>query len=394
MRSGGHSPAGHGVSDGGIVVDLAGLHRLQIDPQRRVAWAETGLTAAQYTTAAGDHGLATGFGDTGSVGIGGITLSGGIGFLARKHGLTIDSLLAADVVTADGEVVRTDAERHPDLFWAIRGGGGNFGVVTRLQLRLHPVDTVLGGMLILPATADVIARFLEEADAAPEALSTIANVMTAPPLPFLPAEQHGRPVVMALLAYSGAVDVGERVIGRFRRLATPIADLVRPMPYAEIFGPEQEDYRPVAVARTMFVDDVDHAAAQAIIDGLEASSAQMSVTQLRVLGGALARVPPEATAFGHRASRILVNVAAVYGQPDERLRHEAWVAGLAAQLLDGDTGAYAGFLGEEGQERVRAAYPGRTWDRLRAVKRRYDPTNLFRLNQNIPPAAELAAKAA
>ena len=394
VRSGGHSPAGHGVSDGGIVVDLAGLHRLQIDPQRRVAWAETGLTAAQYTTAAGDHGLATGFGDTGSVGIGGITLSGGIGFLARKHGLTIDSLLAADVVTADGEVLRTDAERHPDLFWAIRGGGGNFGVVTRLQLRLHPVDTVLGGMLILPATADVIARFLEEADAAPEALSTIANVMTAPPLPFLPAEQHGRPVVMALLAYSGAVDVGERVIGRFRRLATPIADLVRPMPYAEIFGPEQEDYRPVAVARTMFVDDVDHAAAQAIIDGLEASSAQMSVTQLRVLGGALARVPPEATAFGHRASRILVNVAAVYGQPDERLRHEAWVAGLAAQLLDGDTGAYAGFLGEEGQERVRAAYPGRTWDRLRAVKRRYDPTNLFRLNQNIPPAAELAAKAA
>jgi hypothetical protein len=218
--------------------------------------------------------------------------------------------------------------------------------------------------------------------------------MTAPPLPFLPAEQHGRPVVMALLAYSGAVDVGERVIGRFRRLATPIADLVRPVPYAEIFGPEQEDYHPVAVARTMFVDDVDHAAAQAVIDGLEASSAQMSVTQLRVLGGALARVAPEATAFAHRASRILVNVVAVYDQPDERLRHEAWVAGLAAQLHDGDTGAYAGFLGEEGQERVRAAYPGRTWDRLRAVKRRYDPTNLFRLNQNIPPAAELAAKAA
>jgi FAD/FMN-containing dehydrogenase len=394
VRGGGHSPAGHGVSDGGIVLDLAGLRRLQIDPARRVAWAETGLTAGEYTAAAGKHGLATGFGDTRSVGIGGITLSGGIGFLARKHGLTVDSLLSADVVTADGEHVRTDARRHPDLFWAIRGGGGNFGVVTRLQLRLHPVPAVLGGMLILPATADVITRFLEEADAAPEALSTIANVMTAPPLPFLPAEAHGRPVVMAQLAYSGAVDVGERVIGRFRRLATPLADLVRPMPYAEIFGPEPEDYHPVAVARTMFVDDVDRDDAQAIVDALEASSAQMSVTQLRVLGGALARVPVEATAFAHRTSRIFVNVAGVYDRSDERLEHEAWVAGLAARLHDGDTGAYAGFLADEGQDRVRAAYPGATWDRLRAIKRRYDPTNLFRLNQNIPPAAEPAAQAA
>jgi FAD/FMN-containing dehydrogenase len=199
---------------------------------------------------------------------------------------------------------------------------------------------------------------------------------------------------MAQLAYSGAVDVGERVIGRFRRLATPLADLVRPMPYAEIFGPEPEDYHPVAVARTMFVDDVDRDDAQAIVDALEASSAQMSVTQLRVLGGALARVPVEATAFAHRTSRIFVNVAGVYDRSDERLEHEAWVAGLAARLHDGDTGAYAGFLADEGQDRVRAAYPGATWDRLRAIKRRYDPTNLFRLNQNIPPAAEPAAQAA
>jgi FAD/FMN-containing dehydrogenase len=166
------------------------------------------------------------------------------------------------------------------------------------------------------------------------------------------------------------------------------------MPYAEIFGPEPEDYHPVAVARTMFVDDVDRDDAQAIVDALEASSAQTSVTQLRVLGGALARVPVEATAFAHRTSRIFVNVVGVYDRPDERLEHEAWVAGLAARLHDGDTGAYAGFLADEGQDRVRAAYPGATWDRLRAIKRRYDPTNLFRLNQNIPPAAEAAAQAA
>ncbi len=171
--------------------------RWRSTPSGRTAWAETGLTAGEYTTAAGAHGLATGFGDTGSVGIGGITLGGGVGYLVRKYGLTIDNLLAADVVTADGELLRVDAETHPDLFWAIRGGGGNFGVATRFQFRLHEVDTVVGGMLILPATPDVIASFIAEAEAAPEELSTIANVMPAPPMPFVPAEHHGRLVIMA-----------------------------------------------------------------------------------------------------------------------------------------------------------------------------------------------------
>ena len=394
VRSGGHSPAGHSVSEGGIVLDLSAMRGLQLDAERRVAWAETGLTAGAYTEAAGEHGLATGFGDTGSVGIGGITLAGGAGFLARKHGLTIDHLLAADVVTAAGEVVRADAEHHPDLFWAIRGGGGNFGVVTRLHLRLHPVATVVGGTLILPATPDVITGFLQEADAAPDELSTIANVMTAPPLPFLPAELHGRPIVMALLAYAGDVDQGERVIARFRALATPLADQVRPLRYAELIEPVPEGYRPVAVTRTMFARSVGRDTAQAIIDRVGASSAQMAVTQLRVLGGAVARVPSEATAYAHRQSRIMVNVAAIYGGPGERPQHEAWVADVARELDDGDPAAYVGFLAGDGEERIRAAYPGATYDRLAAVKARYDPDNVFRLNQNVAPAAEPAADAA
>ena len=197
VRGGGHSPAGHGVSEGGIVLDLSALRALEIDAERRTAWAETGLTAGEYTTAAGEHGLATGFGDAGTVGLGGITLAGGIGFLARKHGMTIDDLLAAEIVTADGELLRVDADHHPDLFWAIRGGGGNFGVATRLQFRLHEVGTIVGGMLFLPATPEVIAAFVAEAEAAPEELTTIANVMPAPPLPFLAPEHHGRLVVMA-----------------------------------------------------------------------------------------------------------------------------------------------------------------------------------------------------
>ena len=388
VRSGGHSVAGHSVSEGGIVLDLSEMKGLEIDVERRTTWAETGLTAGEYTAATGAHGLATGFGDTGSVGIGGITLGGGVGYLVRKHGLTIDDLLAAEVVSADGELLRVDAERHPDLFWAIRGGGGNFGVATRFQFRLHEVDTIVGGMLVLPATPDVVHSFVAEADAAPEELSTIANVMTAPPMPFLPAEVHGQLVVMAMLVYAGEVDEGERAIAPFRALATPIADMVKPMRYPEIYPPEEGDYHPVASGRTMFLDAIDGPVAQTFVDHLQASSAQMAVAQIRVLGGAMARVPAEATAFAHRSSRIMVNVAALYERPDEAAVHEDWVTDFAAALRQGDGGAYVSFLGDEGEGRVREAYPGSTWERLAAIKGRYDPTNLFRLNQNIPPATE------
>ena len=386
VRSGGHSGAGHGVSDGGLVLDLADMRALEIDVEGRTAWAETGLTAGEYTAAAGAHGLATGFGDAGSVGIGGITLGGGVGFLVRKHGLTIDNLLAADVVTADGELVRADAENHPDLFWAIRGGGGNFGVATRFMFRLHEVGTIVGGPLFLPATPDVIAGFMAAAQAAPEELSAIVNVMPAPPLPFLPAEHHGRLVVMALMAYAGPVEDGERALAPFRDLATPIADMVGPMPYPELYPPEDEDYHPIAGIRTMFLNGIDLQAAGSIVEGLEAGTAPMRVTQLRVLGGAMARVPADATAFAHRGSPIMASVVAIYERPDERSLHEGWIAGLAAELRQEDNGAYVGFLGDEGEERVRAAYPGRTWDRLASIKARYDADNLFRLNQNVPPA--------
>jgi FAD/FMN-containing dehydrogenase len=386
VRSGGHSGAGHGVSEGGIVLDLAQMRALEIDADSRTAWAETGLTAGEYTTAAAAHGLATGFGDTGSVGIGGITVSGGVGYLVRKHGLTIDDLLAADVVTADGELVRADADSHPELFWALRGGGGNFGVATRFRFRLHELGTVVGGMLLLPATPDVIAGFVAAADNAPEELSTIANVMPAPPLPFVPAEHHGQLVVMATLAYAGDSEAGERAIAPFRALAEPLADMVRPMPYPEIFPPEPEDFRPIATARTLFADSVDRDAAETILEHIRAATAPMAAAQLRVLGGAMARVPADATAFAHRQSRIMVNVAAMGMQPDEVALHEGWVANLAGALQQDDAGAYVGFLADEGEKRIRAAYPGATWDRLAAVKATYDPTNLFRLNQNVPPA--------
>jgi FAD/FMN-containing dehydrogenase len=387
VRSGAHSNAGHSVCDGGIVLDLADIRALDIDVDGRTAWAEPGLTTGEYTTATGAHGLATGFGDSGSVGIGGITLGGGVGFLVRKHGLTIDDLLAAEVVTADGGLLRVDAESHPDLFWAIRGGGGNFGVATRLRFRLHEVGTIVGGMLFLPATPDVIASFVAEAEAAPEGLSTIANVMPAPPMPFVPDEHHGQLVIMALMVFAGPTEAGERAVAPFRALATPIVDMIRAMPYPEMYLPDEEGYHPIAVGRTMFVDSLDRGTAETIVDHLRASTAQMAVTQIRVLGGAMARVPDAATAFAHRKRRIMVNVAALYERPDEAAEHEAWVVDLHDVLRrGGDTGAYVNFLSDEGEERVREAYPGPTWDRLAAIKRRYDPNNLFRLNQNVPPS--------
>lgn len=385
VRSGGHSTAGHSTTDGGIVLDLSLLKAMDIDISSKTAWAQTGLTADEYTKKASAYGLVTGFGDTGSVGIGGITLGGGIGYLVRKYGLTIDDVLAADIVTANGETLYTDPQMHPDLFWAIRGGGGNFGVVTRFRYRLHELKAVLGGMLILPATPDTIASFISEAEAAPDDLSTIANIMTAPPLPFIPSLYHGKPVIMATLTFAGDIASGERVIAPFRNIAPPLTDIIRPMSYAEVYPEDQKGYHPITASYTMFLDSVSPVSAGTIIDYISRSKASMAVIQLRVLGGAMARIPPDATAFAHRKSRIMANIAAVYERPDDHDVHETWVAAFADAIRQTDTGAYVNFLGSEGQARIHAAYPNTTWERLQTIKTRYDPTNLFRLNQNILP---------
>ena len=263
---------------------------------------------------------------------------------------------------------------------------GKFGVATRFQFRLHEVDQIVGGMLILPATPDMVHGFVELAAAVPEELSTIANVMKAPPMPFLPEELHGQVILFGLLVYTGDAETGESVVAPFRELATPLLDKVEPGHYAGIYEEEEEGPPPgVFAVRNLFVDGIDRAAAETIIEQVNASTAAMAVTQIRVLGGAISRVPEEATAFAHRQRPIMLNVASMFQQPDEAEAHESWVDRLATAL--GDNGeAYVNFIGEEGQEGVRQAYPGQTWDRLLNVKHRYDPTNLFRLNQNIPPA--------
>ncbi|HET7030096.1 MAG TPA: FAD-binding oxidoreductase [Candidatus Limnocylindrales bacterium] len=390
IRGGGHSGAGHGTSDGGIVLDLERLDGIDLDVAGRAVWAGTGLTAGEVGAAVTEHGLVIGFGDTASVGIGGLTSGGGIGYLVRKFGMTIDNVLAAEVVTADGRVRIVDAEHEPDLFWAVRGGAGNVAVATRFQYRLHELPELVGGMLILPATAETIAGFLAAAERAPDELSTIANVMPLPPMPFVPAEHHGELVILATLAYAGGPDAAGPILAPFRALATPLADMVRPIEYKDLFPPEDPDYHPIAAARTMFLDHVDRNVAARIVDTLmehnRTSNAQMVVTQLRALGGAMARVPVDATAFAHRHSRIMVSLAALVPSKDDLPAHTAWVEAYADALRQGDHGRYVNFLMDEGPEAVAAAFPAETGRRLAEIKGRYDPTNVFRRNQNVAPA--------
>ena len=385
VRSGGHGAAGFASYDDGVVIDVRGLRSIDIDVAGRTAWAGAGLTAAEYTTAAVAHGLTTGFGDTGSVGISGITLGGGVGYLSRKHGLTVDSLLGVELVTADGQVLMVDADHHPDLFWAVRGGGGNLGVVTRLHFRLHDVSEFTGGMLLLPATPDTVAGFISLAEAAPESLSTILNVMPCPPMPFIAPEHHGRLVLLAMMAWTGPADEGARVLAPFRELAEPLADMVSTQPYTGMYPPDDSGYRPSAVQRTLFLDQVDRDIATLMLERLADSDAPMRAVQLRVLGGAIARVPDDATAYAHRSSRIMTVVVSFHG-PDDLAKRERWVTSLVDALRQGDDGAYVNFLMDQGPEAVRAAYPGDTYARLAAVKATWDPTNLFHGNQNIQPA--------
>jgi FAD/FMN-containing dehydrogenase len=387
VRSGGHSLAGHSTSQGGIVLDLSAMKGLLIDPDRKLAWAQAGLTAGEITAAAAEHGLAVPFGDTASVGIGGLTTGGGIGFLTRKFGMTIDNVVAAEVVTADGQVLTVDEERHPDLFWAIRGGGGNVGVVTRFVYRLVEVGLVVGGGLALPASPEVIVGLVAAAKAAPDELTLISYVMHAPPAPFIPADRVGELVVMVLGVYAGDLEAGQAAWAPIRALAEPVADLVGPMPYPAIYQFTAEGQnRGGASIRSWFTDDLDLDDARTMIQFMDRAASPAVMTQIRVLGGAMARVDADATAFSQRDAHVLVAAMSMFEVGGDPAPNDAWTAAFYAAFLRKAIGVYSNFLGAEGDERIRSAFPNGAYESLAAVKRRYDPTNVFRLNQNIRPA--------
>jgi FAD/FMN-containing dehydrogenase len=389
VRSGGHSVAHHSMIDDAIVVDLSQMKRVLVDPATCTARVQGGATSGDIAGPAHEHDLALSTGDTESVGIGGLTTGGGIGFMVRKYGLAIDNLLSAEVVTAAGEIIVADEKTHADLFWAIRGGGGNVGIVTEFTFRLAPAGQVLGGLLALPATPATIRGYLDAAVAAPDDLTTIANLMPAPPLPFVPREFVGKPVLAVLVTWTGDLEAGQRALAPLRALAEPVVDLVGPMPYPAMYALTEQQAGPHGAAvRMMFADELSDATIDAALHAIETTDSPFSVVQLRGLGGAMARVDPAATAFAHRERRYFVAILRAWFDPAEDASgHEAWAESLWRAIRRDGNGVYVNFLGEEGEGRIHEAYPGGTYERLAEVKRLYDPENLFRHNQNVAPKA-------
>ncbi len=373
VRGGGHSYAGRSLVDGGLVLDLSGLDSVLVDPDARTARAGGGVTAGRYTTVAAEHGLATGFGDTGSVGVAGLTLGGGIGFLSRRFGMTIDDLLGAEVVTADGRVLTVDDEHELDLFWALRGGGGGFGVATELRFRLREVPSITHGLLFFEPDAGLLAALLARLGDAPDELSSTANVMVTPPLPMFPPELHGRPVIMAMLVHAGDPAEGERLVGAVRDMAPTILERVVQAPYTAVLAPFAFKGFGVVTA-TGFSDEFGPDRAARVVDAV--TSGRQVVVNLRPMGGAIARVPADATAFAHRDRRLMVVVSSL--APDQATADLAVPAvdELNAALSDGPSG-YVNFL-RALPDAAERAYPAATRQRLAAVKAAYDPGELFR----------------
>jgi FAD/FMN-containing dehydrogenase len=391
VRSGGHSIAGHSTGDGVVVLDVSALNRLEIDPAARTAWCGPGLQAGSYTATADTFGLATPFGDHGTVAVGGITLGGGIGWLVRRDGLTIDSLLAVELVTADGESLVASAADQPDLFWALRGGGGNFGVVTRLKLALHPIDTVLHGSILLPSSPATIRRLLEIAHAAPDELTLMPGVMAIPPMDEVPSEHHGRLGLFIDLLWAGPTAAGLAAISGLRSLGAILLDTVTEKRYPDLFPPPSGN-RSAWTSRSLFIDRFDDETIEVIERQISSAPPGDALAIFRVLGGAASRVPNDATAYSWRDKSILLWIISDTGTDDATRMPEmtAWATSFQEELRAFGSATYVNFMADEGSAAVASAYAPTTWARLREVKRRYDPDNVFQLNQNIPPAPPAA----
>jgi FAD/FMN-containing dehydrogenase len=391
LRGGGHNVAGTAVCDGGVVIDLSPMKGMWVDPAARTARAQPGLLWGEFDREAQAFGLGTPGGIITHTGIAGLTLGGGFGWLMRRHGLTADNLLSADVVTADGEFLRTSAGEHADLFWGLRGGGGNFGVVTSFEYRLHPVGPiVLAGVILHPAARarDVLGFYRDYIASAPDELTTIVVLRMAPPAPFLPPGVHGQPVVVIGACYAGPVEEGERAVAPLRRFGDPLVDLIRPTPYVS----HQGLFDPTAPHGLGYYWKSEYvpSLSDALIDTLAARAWRVvtpeSYTIIFHLGGAVGREDPEGSAFEDRRAAHAVNIDAVWSEPVRAPACIAWTRDFWEAVRPYSTGrVYVNFLGEEGQDRVRGAYGEAKYERLQVLKRKYDPTNFFRLNQNIRP---------
>ncbi|GGY01062.1 FAD-linked oxidase [Litchfieldella qijiaojingensis] len=381
VRGGGHSVVGSAVCDEGLVIDLSGMKDVSVDPDKRTARAEGGTTWGDFDRATQRYGLATTGGIVPSTGIGGLTLGGGIGRLNRKYGLACDNLLSADVVTADGTLVTASADENEDLFWGLRGGGGNFGIVTSFEYQLHPVGPVLGGEIIFPLDqARTALRFYRDwSTDAPDELRADATLASTPDGPGLAIE----------VCYCGAIDAGEKVLLPLRKLGSPMLDTIDCVPYetvqnllTDIFPPGMHHYWKSSFVREFSDDAID-----TIVDFFTAAvPPPLAVITFEHLGGVIGRIGEQDTAFSHRQAQHSLLVLRTWQDPEKSEANIAWgrqCYGIAEPFLE--SGVYVNYLGDEGEARVRAAY-GANYERLVALKNKYDPANVFRFHQNIKPA--------
>ncbi len=387
VRGGGHSIPGLSVCDGGLVIDLAPMKGIRVDGN--LVHAGPGVLWRELDAAVEAHGRAVPGGEISHTGVGGLTLGGGVGWLSRRYGLTCDNLLGARVVFADGSVGEADDE----LLWGLRGGGGNFGIVTRFTFRLNPIPVpMFAGMVVHPIerAREGLRAMLDLAATAPDGIGLNAALITAPAAPFLPAELHGRKVIVLAGCHVGPPEEGAALLRPLREFARPAADLFRPMPYTALQSVVDDSvpHGLAAYLRSEWLRPLDGAGIDMLVRAAEAMTSPRSQTLLRIMGGAIARMPEDATAFRFRHAAAMVSLAALWPEPDDPGEaHAAWARDSWRALHPWSAGGgYVNHLGrDENAGRLREAYGPQTWDRLVVLKRRYDPQNLFALNQNIPP---------
>ncbi len=394
VRSGGHSVAGMSMVQDGLVIDVRPMKAITIDPDARIARVGGGCTWGEFDRAAQAHGLATTGGRVSTTGVSGLTLGGGSGWLERRFGLACDNLHAVELVTASGDVVRASATENADLFWALHGGGGNFGVATTLEFVLHPVGTVLAGLLLYPADrgAQITAAWHDVMEDAPDELGTALAYVTAPDEPEIPEPLRGRLACAVAFCWSGAVEDGAILHGAFRALG-PEADFVEPVAYADFNcslddPPGKQNYWTAEYLDTLGPDAIQVATAHAQNTPLGPSQ-----TFMVPWGGAVGRVDASSTPMSKRGARVVVHPFALWDEPTESVRHIAWARSFGSAMRRfSNGGVYLNFIGDEGEDRVIAAFGLENYERLAAVKAKYDPENFFRLNQNIRPRLPIATR--